>query len=239
MKNKIKTLFIVFLISFFISLFFVQKSGKKLNSMIQSYSTIEAERFGIYMINYSLDKDFLKNLDNDIFVTTSNSKEEIQIIEFKTKKVNELLETATKKVQSNLIKLENGDIDEFELANTFKGLSFEKRKKGVICEIPEGVLLDNGVFANNGPIIPIKLNFIGQVTTNIKTKVESYGINSVYFEASIYVEVKERVSMPLRSEDITVKTAIPIAMKIIQGTVPNYYTNPITSGSSQFSLPIS
>lgn len=239
MKNKIKTLFIVFLISFFISLFFVQKSGKKLNSMIQSYSTIEAERFGIYMINYSLDKDFLKNLDNDIFVTTSNSKEEIQIIEFKTKKVNELLETATKKVQSNLIKLENGDIDEFDLANTFKGLSFEKRKKGVICEIPEGVLLDNGVFANNGPIIPIKLNFIGQVTTNIKTKVESYGINSVYFEASIYVEVKERVSMPLRSEDITVKTAIPIAMKIIQGTVPNYYTNPITSGSSQFSLPIS
>ena len=191
------------------------------------------------MINYSLDKDFLKNLDDDVFVTTTNSKEEIQIIEFKTKKVNELLEKATKKVQLNLIKLENGDIDEFDLANTFKGLSFEKRKKGVVCEIPEGVLLDNGIFANNGPVIPIKLNFIGQVSTNIKTKVESYGINSVYFEAAIHVEVKERVSMPLRSEDITVRTTIPIAMKIIQGTVPNYYTNPITNDSPQFSLPIS
>lgn len=234
-----KILFTTLFISFFLSFCLVNKSGKKLNSMIKSYSTIEAERFGVYMINYSLDKDFLKNLDDDVFVTTTNSKEEIQIIEFKTKKVNELLEKATKKVQLNLIKLENGDIDEFDLANTFKGLSFEKRKKGVVCEIPEGVLLDNGIFANNGPVIPIKLNFIGQVSTNIKTKVESYGINSVYFEAAIHVEVKERVSMPLRSEDITVRTTIPIAMKIIQGTVPNYYTNPITNDSPQFSLPIS
>ena len=97
----------------------------------------------------------------------------------------------------------------------------------------------NGLLGNSGPLIPIKLNFIGQVTSNIKTKVQSYGINSVYFEVSISVEVKERVSMPLRSKDVTVKTSIPIAMKIIQGSIPNYYTSPFSSDSGQFSLPIS
>ncbi len=225
--------------AFLVSIIFSQRAGKKLNSMISSYSTIEAERFGIYMINYSLDKKFLNTLDDDIFITSFNEKGEIQIIEFKTKKVNELLENATKRVQNNLIKLENGDIEDFKFADTFTGFNLTKRKKGVVCEIPEGVLIDNGLFANNGPIIPIKLNFIGQVTSNIKTNVKSYGINSVYFEAYICIEVKERVSMPLRSEEITVKTNIPIAMKIIQGTVPDYYTNPIVSGSQQFSLPIS
>ena len=89
MRQKVKLFFISIIISFISSLIFAQNSGKKLNSMIKSYSTIEAERFGIYMINYSLDKKFLDELDDDIFVTTSNSREEIQIVEFKTKKVNE------------------------------------------------------------------------------------------------------------------------------------------------------
>lgn len=239
MIKKIKTLNLLVLFAFLLGLFFVYKSGKKLNYSIKTYSTIEAERFGIYMINYSLDKEFLDSLDDDIFVTTTNNEGEIQIIDFKTKKVNQLLENATLKVQKNLIKLENGDIDDFDLANTFRGLSFEKRKKGVVCEIPEGALSNNIFFGNNGIIIPIKLNFIGQVTSNIKSKVESYGINSVYFETNINIEVKERVTMPLRSEDVIVKTSIPIAMKIIQGKVPNYFHNPIISDSSNFSLPIS
>lgn len=239
MKKKLKVLLIILFFALLISFVIVQKMGSSLNSTIRSYSTIEAERFGTYMINYSLDKEFISQFDDDIFVTVKNSKDEIQLIDFKTKKVNELLEKATKQVQSNLIKLENGDIDDFDLANTFKGLKFQRIKNGVVCEIPEGILLNNAFLGNNGPIIPIKLNFIGQVTSNIKTKVQNYGINNVYFEVSIYVEVKERVSMPLRSEDITVKTTIPIAMKIIQGTVPNYYNNPIVSDSSQFSIPIS
>lgn len=238
MNRKIKLLLLIIIFALFISLIIVQKNGASINDMIKSYSTIEAERFGIYIINYSLDKDFLNSLDNDIFITTKNSSDEIQTIEFKTKKVNELLESSTKKVQQNLIKLENGNIDEFDLANTFRGLSFKKRKKGVVCEIPEGVLLNNSLLSNNGPLIPIKLNFIGQVTSSIKTKVNSYGINNVYFEASIQIEVKERVTMPLRSENVIVKTSVPIAMKIIHGTIPNYYNSPLVGSSDQFSLPI-
>lgn len=231
-------LIIIILIAILISIVISQKIGFKLNKTIKSYSEIEAERFGIYMINYSLDKEFLNSLDDDIFVNIQNSNNEIQMIEFKTKKVNELLEEATKKVQQNLIKLENGNIDDFDLANTFKGFNLKKRKKGVVCEIPEGTILNNALLSNNGPIIPIKLNFIGQVTSNIKTNVKSYGINNVYFEATIQIVVKERVSMPLRTEDIIVKTSIPIAMKIIHGTIPNYYNTPITGNSNQFSLPI-
>lgn len=239
MRRNLKILLIVNLLAILVSYCLVQKLGKKLNPIIRSYSLIEAERFGVYMINYSLDKDFISDLDDDIFTTTTNSNDEIQIIDFKTKKVNELLEKATNRIQKNLIDLENGEIREFDFSNTLEGFDFKKIKKGVVCEIPEGIIFSNVLLANSGPSIPIKLNFIGQVSSNIQTKVESYGINSVYLEVFIHVEVKERVTMPLRTEEVTVSTDIPLAMKIIQGNIPNYYQSPIISDSREFSLPIS
>ena len=237
MKN-VKKIILIVSFAFICSIYMVLRIGKNLNPIIKSYSTIEAERFGIYMINHSLDNKFLKEIDDDIFTTTINSKGEIQMIDFKSKKVNEILEKATRKVQKNLIKLENGDIEEFELADTFRNLKFKKVKKGVVCELPEGTVYSNSLLANNGPIIPIKLNFIGQVTGNMKTKMKNYGINNTYFEITINIEVKERVSMPLRSEEVTVRTSIPIAMKIIQGTIPNYYQTPLVHDSNQISFPI-
>ena len=238
MKKKIKQLTALLLLTLICSIYMVQKIGKNLNPIIQSYSTIEAERFGVYMINFSIDNKFLQEIDDDILTTTINSDGEIQMIDFKTKKVNAILEKATKRIQKNLIKLENGQIKEFELADTFKSLRFKKAKKGVICELPEGVVYSNSLLANNGPVIPIKLNFIGQVTSNIKTKLENYGINNTYFEATINIEVKERISMPLKSKEITVKNSIPIAMRIIQGTIPNYYQTPLINDSNQISFPI-
>ena len=51
-------------------------------------------------------------------------------------------------------------------------LDLKKIKKGVVCEIPTGMLLSDTLLANNGPVIPIKLNFIGQVMTHFKTEVK-------------------------------------------------------------------
>ncbi len=239
MKNKLKILFTICILAYIVSFYLVQTVGKKLNSIVRSYSLVEAERFGLYMINYSLNNEFMNKLDDDIFTTKVNEKGEIQIVDFKSNKANQLLEAVTNKIQKNLIKLENGNIKEFNLADTFEGLQFKKIRKGVVCEIPEGIIFSNALLANTGSVIPIKLNFIGQVTSNMKTKVESYGINSVYLEVFIHVEVKERVTMPLRTEDVIVDTDLPLTMKIIQGSIPNYYLNPIVNDSSQFSLPIS
>lgn len=239
MKTKIKILLSIILLSIVISFIVVQKIGNKLNYTIKSYATIEAERFAVNVINHSLDQKFMEQLNDDIFETKVNSKGEIQMIDFKSGEVNVLLEQITNRVQKNLIDLENGKIEGLDLANTFSDLRFKKIRKGVVCEIPEGAIYSNSLLAYWGPVVPIKLNFIGQVTASIKTKVETYGINSVYLEVYINVEVKERITMPLRTKAITVDTDIPLSIKVIQGSIPNYYQSPIVSGSSQFSLPVS
>lgn len=239
MKEKIKILLIIIFIAFIGSLIIIHSVGKKVNSTISEYSLNEAERFGTYMINYSIDKEFINQFDDKIFYTKKNTDDEIQLIEMDPKKVNFLLEEATTKIQRNLIKLENGDIKEFDLSDSLQGLRFKGIKKGVVCELPKGIIFNNALFSNIGSVIPIKLNFIGQVTSNIKTKLENYGINNVYIEVYLHIEVSQRVTMPLKTEDIVVETDIPLAIKVIQGTIPNYYQNPIINDSSQFSLPIS
>lgn len=236
--KKLKLILGIVFLAFLISVVFVLCIGKKLNPTIRNYSTVEAKRFGTFIINYSLDKDFLKSLNGDIFETTNNNKGEIQMIDFKTKEVNEVLEKATAKVQKQLIDLENGNIDNMNIADTFKGLRYEKIKNGVVCELPMGVVFSNALFSNSGPIIPIKFNFIGQVLTNLNTKVETYGINSVYIEVKLHIEITELITMPLKTEEVKIETDVPLTIKVIQGSIPNYYQQQLQKDSSIFTLPI-
>lgn len=236
--KKLKLILEIVFLAFLISVVFVLCIGKKLNPTIRNYSTVEAKRFGTFIINYSLDKDFLKSLNGDIFETTNNNKGEIQMIDFKTKEVNEVLEKAAAKVQKQLIDLENGNIDNMNIADTFKGLRYEKIKNGVVCELPMGVVFSNVLFSNSGPIIPIKFNFIGQVLTNLNTKVETYGINSVYIEVKLHIEITELITMPLKTEEVKIETDVPLTIKVIQGSIPNYYQQQLQKDSSIFTLPI-
>lgn len=237
-RKKFTILFWVLVSSFSFAIILVNIVNAKIGPGIASYSEIEAKRFAIYMVNYSLDKNFIKELDNNIFEIVKNNQGEVQLIDFKAREANLLLENVTKKVQDNLIKLENGNIKNIDLANTFYGLRFKNIKKGVVCELPTGMLLSDTLLANNGPVIPIKLNFIGQVMTHLKTEVKSYGINSVYLTSSIKIEVRERITMPSRTKEVVVKTEVPLSIKVIQGSIPDYYLNSLTKDSASYSLPV-
>lgn len=226
------------LISFLTSLLIIQLASKKTSKSIYKYTSTEAKRFGMFIINESIDDNFLNSLDQNIFNTTKNSNDEIQIIDYNAKKVNEILEQVTKRIQTNLIDLENGNINNIDLSNTFKGLNFKKIKHGIVCELPVGIIFSSYLQSNTGPIIPVKLNFIGQVSVNLKTNVKTYGINNAYIEVLIHIEVEEQVTMPLQSKNVKVTNDIPLTMKIIQGKVPNYYPSTIEENSKIFSLPV-
>ena len=70
-----------------------------------------------------------------------------------------------------------------------------------------------------------------------KTKVTNYGINSALIEISLETRIKEKVILPITSKEIQVTQSTPIAIKLVQGTVPNYYSNGINK-SETFSIPI-
>ena len=138
-------------------------------------------------------------------------------------------------IQDNLKALEMGEF--YNLENSSKYLNeydSELLNQGIICEIPFGAFLENSLISNVGPKIPVKFNLLGEVNTDIRTDVKEYGINNALLEVSIEITVNFRVNLPFVSNIITVNNIIPISMKIIQGSIPNFYTGGFTNSYSNF-----
>ena len=102
-----------------------------------------------------------------------------------------------------------------------------------------GIISNNVLLSNIGPKIPVKLNLIGNVVSSVETTVKNYGINSALIEIYANVEVTEEVIIPFQTERIKITNNIPIAIKIINGSVPDYYSDgKLNSSSNILSLPI-
>lgn len=71
------------------------------------------------------------------------------------------------------------------------------------------------------------------MTSDIQTKVSNYGINNVFLEVIVYVEVSMQVLLPFASKTVQANTNIPIVMKIIEGNVPNFYYPSLTNQAKQ------
>lgn len=237
-KNKL-TIFLWILFLVFVSSFFLlQLISRKINPIILRYATVEANRFTKALINSAIGEDVVNEIGDNLFTISKNSDGEIQTVDFNAKEVNRLLNLVSEKIEKKLLKMEEGKVDDLNVSNALKGYNFDKLKKGIVCEIPVGILFGNSLFSNLGPVIPIKLSFLGQVTTHLNTKVESYGINNAYLELYIHIEVVERIIMPMMTEEQNVKLDVPLTMKIIQGKVPTYYQGGLEKKSSLLTLPI-
>lgn len=137
------------------------------------------------------------------------------------------MKQSTKKIQENLKKLEQGKLDENK----------EENKNGIVLKIPLSVIHDNFILNNLGPKIPVKLKIIGDMETKINTNIKNYGINSALIELTLDITVKEEVILPLSTKEITVTQTLPLALKLIEGKIPSYYSNGINK-SEILSIPI-
>lgn len=236
--NKLKYILWLLITTTVFSFFLLEIVGRKLNPILSRYVNIEANRFANNVVNSTVNEIIVQNYDDDLFEMKQNSKGEIEMLDYNTKKVNKLLLEITNKIQRKLTDLEEGKIAELEISNNFKLKNFTKIKDGVLCEVPIGVLNGNTLFANFGPNIPIKMSFIGQVQSNLETKINSYGINNIVIETNVVVEVEEQITMPTTSEKSLLKIKAPLTIKIVKGTVPDYYASNFERSSNAISLPL-
>ena len=88
------------------------------------------------------------------------------------------------------------------------------------------------ILYNLGPKIPVKLSLVGDVVTGFSTDVTEYGINNALIKLMIDVKVDTRIILPIISEEINIDASIPIAMKVVQGKIPDYYMNGFSSRSN-------
>lgn len=239
-KIKKKNIFFIILTLLLISLIIVFKIfNKYAKPVFITYAKSETKKLATLIINSAVSKQVSENLTVDnLFNITNDNEGNITSINFNSVIVNKVLTTTTNSTALNLKYIQNGQIDLLEIPeDVLVSYDEEKLKKGIIYEMPFGVIFNNSLLTNISPKIPVRLNLIGDIISQIDTKITNYGINNALIEIYIKLEVTLKVILPFVSDDVTVKTSVPVAMKVVQGSVPEYYSNGDLSSSS-LSIPI-
>lgn len=239
-KMKITTKLSIILIALILSIFlFLNYAGEKVYPVVMKQAKIDAKKMAITIIKNSINDDVLSTLEeDDMFSVIQNKDGEIQTIDFNSVIINKFLNKTTGVVSENLKKVETGKIEGITFINN-EDYDIKKLKNGVISEVPLGIITNNVLLSNLGPKFPVKINLIGNVVSSVETSIENYGLNSAMIKVYANVEVTEEVIIPFETETIKVVNKVPIAIKILQGSIPEYYSNgKLNSSSNILSIPI-
>jgi len=221
-KTNKKINIVLLVISFLIIsiIYLLNIFSKKALPIFLEYSEIEVKRIASLVINNTVMNEVGKDVTiDDLFVIKEDKTGEIISMDVNPSKANELLVNASKILEQNFKYLENGEIDKLKI----DGLDINSKKRGVVYELPSGIIFNN-IFLNNlFPKIPVRLNLVGTIFSKLTTDVESYGINNAIFKVNITVSSEIKVILPFTSKNVELVATIPIIIKIIEGDVPSYY----------------
>jgi sporulation protein YunB len=243
-KNKnnrtINKILLIIILIFVVTILVFNYVNRKVSPILLNYAEIESKKLASLVISKAINNEVAQSLNVEkLFILNKNETGEVSTIDFDPVIVNQFLLKAINTVQLNLKHIEDGEIDKIDLGeDVLVSYDKEKLKKGVFFEIPMGVVFNNTFLANLGPKIPVKFRIMGDIIANIESKVTNYGINNALIEIKVNLVLTERVILPITSKSIQVTINIPIALKIIQGIVPNYYFNGLNNSSSILTVPI-
>ena len=224
--SKILFLTIIMIVSFTFFLFF--KFSNQIGKNIIQISEAEINKITFGFITNKLNHDlFNKETLKDILILTKNKDDEILYVDFNFDVAYQVLDSISNTLTSSFKELENGSID---IAYYDKNGSH--KTNGLILNIPIGTILKNNYFYNLGPKVPVKVNFVGSVLTNLETKITNYGLNNALVEVFVFIEFHNQIMAPFATKDMTFKYDAVIASMMIEGKVPSFYNGTISKTSN-------
>lgn len=92
-------------------------------------------------------------------------------------------------------------------------------------EIPLGTVMDSSLFYGRGPLIPVKLKAVTNVSARFENDFSAAGINQTRHQIRLNVSVQVLVVIPGRELTAPVNTTVVIAETVIVGKVPELYAS--------------
>ncbi|MBM7646096.1 sporulation protein YunB [Scopulibacillus daqui] len=188
----------------------------------------EANQIETYAINYGVGNpsnnlegnDQIKSIidPKKLFIIQYDDKHEVTNVSYNTAEINRLKAEVTDRVQTFLRMAEDGKVS---IQNG--KLIHKKTKQGIVAEIPLGQASENALLTNLSPRIPVRLDVLGNVNVDAKSKAIVTGINNTYIRIYLTIKVNVNVILPFAASNQPVEQTIPIAEQFIPGQVPYYY----------------
>lgn len=208
---KINRIALICLIIIIVTLYLLKKINDIASPILLEFATKDSYNVVNRIVNNSVNNAIENNFDIDrLFILSNDESNKLVSVDFDSIMLNKVVTIISLEIERQLCNIE------------------EKK-----YEIPFMIIFKNSFLSNIGPKIPIKLKLIGGIQNNFETKITNYGINNALIELYLNLELRINVALPFVSNDIVFSNAYPLAIKLINGNIPEYYagnaTNPILS----------
>lgn len=211
-KRKFGTYFtfamIIISLSLIFTMFIIKYLSKRANEILYPMAVSETRKVVTTIINSACDHLLI---NNNLYSMVKDSNDEIKMINYNSVEATKIINTVTSNIEEKIMEFEKGRIN------------YYGEEKGIIAEIPFGVIFGSPFLNNLGPKIKLRLNLLGDIMSNIETEVKPYGINNAYVEVRISLTVTARIILPFVTENVVISNVIPISMNIVSGNVPDGY----------------
>jgi sporulation protein YunB len=201
-KTKFKLVFMfVVLITFFN--IFIYTLDKAITPTVIAVADAEMRAKSMEIINSAILNEYTKQFNYDDVINVEKDGEgNITMLKADTLKMNKIANDVALNSQKELKNLGESGI-----------------------KIPVGYIFQNNILAILGPKVSVNMEPIGYIETRYQSEFESAGINQTRHKIYVQVYAKLRIIIPTKSDDIEVKSEVPIAETIIIGKVPNTSIN--------------
>lgn len=191
------------------------------------YAEVQTNKIASHVVNQAINARTTQVLDvNDIIEESPSNSTGTVTTKFNTEIINRVRAETQDLVKKYLAQAEQGELSHLpELENIEYDVGKIEEGDGIVFFVPLGQAANIPLLGNLGPKIPIRFHVIGNVNSSVTKEIDEFGINNAYVEVGIHLEVNVQIIVPLASKSTTVVHDIPVAIGIVNGRVPNIYTN--------------
>lgn len=201
--------------------------NQRLTPIYISYAEVQTEKIANHVISEAITERISNVLDvNDVILHVPTENSEQVNVKYNTEVINRILADVRTTVDDNLEEIARGNVDILPLDNNIEYDPDQMQAQGgVVFLVSLGQVTNLPLLGNLGPKIPIRFHVIGDAQANVVPYIEEFGINNAYVEVNIHLKVQVKIIVPLATKMAIVEQKIPVAIGLVQGPVPQVYSN--------------
>lgn len=198
----------------------------RLTPTFLDYAEVQTNKIASMVISKAVSSGTSEVLNiNEIMDEVPSENKNMQTIKIDTETINRKLSDINSLVQYHIEQAEKGNLSSLPYLDDIEYDEHAMEDKGgVVFYVPLAEATNIPLIGNLGPKIPIRFHIIGSVQSTVESNITNFGINSALVEISIRIKVNVQIIVPLASKMSIVEQKIPVAMGLVQGQVPNFYT---------------
>lgn len=228
-KNKFitnKNLIIIVLCLIFLNTFFLIKSiGVKITDNMYGICQKVISDVMTNIVNANIKGEVFHKYNINDLITINKNENKVESVDYNLENAYNLLIEIKKSIMKNVA--ETKDLGYFDAR-------FDNSK--IYLKLPFYNYTNNLLLANVGPKIESRIAILQSISGNMKTKVKTYGINSLQIELYINFTIESSVVIPFKEKGLVNSYDVLVASKVIQGEIPSFYNGLLEKNSDLINL---